>query len=309
MSEKIVITGGAGFIGGNLAKALISEGYLVTVLDNLSSGTFENIPKEAEFFKVDITSDEIAPLLKDASAVFHLAAKSNLADCTNNPVETAKVNVLGTTRVLEGAVKNNVKNFIYADTSCAYEGIDEFPSKLNKVKTVSVYACSKRAGALMAESFSNLFGLKVTTLRYFNVYGPAQDLKRVVPPVIAAFSFKLLKKENPIIFGNGSKRRDFIHVDDVNRFHLKILKDPSVRGGTFNIGSGVNYSVLEIFDLIESNVQSGCKPIFKPDQPTEATITLADISETLKTGWKPQIGIQAGIKNYIEHLRKTFEES
>jgi nucleoside-diphosphate-sugar epimerase len=273
MSDKIVITGGAGFIGGNLAKALLANGYSVTILDDLSSGTFENVPKGAEFFKVDVASADLIPLFNGASAVFHLAAKSNLADCTNNPVETARVNVLGTTRVLEASVKNNVKNFIYADTSCAYEGIDEFPSKLNKVKTVSVYACSKRAGALMAESFSNLYGLKVTTLRYFNVYGPAQDLRRVVPPVIAAFSFRLLKKENPLLFGDGSKRRDFIHVDDVNRFHLKILKDASVQGGTYNIGSGVNYSVLEIFDLIESNVQSGCHPIYKPDQPTEATIT------------------------------------
>lgn len=303
--SKIVVTGAAGFIGSNLVKALLDGGHSVTALDNLSTGTLENLPSGCDLRKADIRNPQCAVHFQEASTVFHLAAKNCLTDCAANPFETASINVAGTARVLEACLKHGIKNFIYADTSAEYEGIRIFPSPVDSVAPQSIYACSKRGGALIAESVGQLYGLRVTTLRYFNVYGPAQDWRRVIPPVMSAFTTKLLRGESPTIYGTGEKRRDFIHVDDVNAFHLRLLRDPGLAGGTYNLGSGVDYSIVEIFDLIESEIRSGEKPVFKPELPGEAFRTLADISKTIATGWRPNVDIRAGVREFIQYMIET----
>ena len=295
--ERIVVTGAAGFIGSNLCRFLLQEGYEVTSIDNLSAGTLENLPPGTDFRKVDILDSDLARHFEGASTVIHLAAKNCLADCAANPIETAQINVVGTANVLDACLKQKISHIIYADTSAEYEGIEEFPSRVDRVRPQSVYACAKRGGALLAEAFANLHGITVTTVRYFNVYGRAQDYRRVIPPVMSAFAIKLLSGEQPFIYGTGEKRRDFIHVDDVNSFHLKLLKDPGIRGGTYNLGSGRDYSILEIFDLVESEIRSGIKPIFKPDLPAEAQRTLADITGTRATGWEPRVDMKSGLKD------------
>ena len=299
----VVVTGAAGFIGSNLAKKLVEEGYRVIAIDNLSAGTLENLPAGVDFRKVDIRDKDLGRHFEGVETVFHLAAKNCLADCAENPVETAAINVAGTANFLQACVEQKVKHVVYADTSAEYEGVPEFPSKVDRVRPLSVYACSKRGGALMCDAFQNLHGLKVTTVRYFNVYGPAQDWRRVIPPVMSAFTIKLLAKEAPLIYGNGKKRRDFIHVDDVNSFHLKILREEKVRGGTYNLGSGKDYSVLQIFDMIESEIRTGLKPSFRSELPAEADRTLADITETTKTGWAPKVSLQDGIRAFIDYTK------
>lgn len=303
MKEIIVVTGAAGFIGSNLVKMLLAQGYHVVAIDNLSAGTLENVPKGADFRKVDIRDPGLREHLRGASTVFHLAAKNCLADCADDPTLTANINVMGTAHLLEECVRERIPHVVYADTSAEYEGVLEFPSVVDRVKPISVYACSKRGGALFCEAFTNLHPIKVTYVRYFNVYGPAQDWRRVIPPVMSAFTIKLLRGERPWIYGTGEKSRDFIHVDDVNSFHLKLLTEPEIWGGTYNLGTGKDYSILEIFNLVKRELNSPIEVEFKPELPAEAFRTLADISGTLQTGWRPQVSLEEGVRRFISYTR------
>jgi nucleoside-diphosphate-sugar epimerase len=303
MSRRILITGVAGFVGSNLAKHLLNRGYSVVGIDNLSAGTLENIDSRVEFHKLDIRDPEIYPVFRGVDAIFHLAAKCSLTDCLTNPLEAASVNVTGTLNVLEAARINKTRKLIYADTSAEYEGINEFPTAEDKVRPIGVYAASKHGGATFCDSYRELYGIDVTIVRYFNVYGPAQDWRRVVPPVMSAFIIRMLSGQAPIIYGDGEKRRDFIYVDDVNALHEIILEDARSGGRVFNVGSGTNLSVNEVYQLIEAHLQSGIKPVYKPDLPGEARMTLADISSAKSLGWRPAINIDEGLRRSIQHIQ------
>ena len=305
----IVVTGAAGFIGSNLCRMLLGEGYRVRGIDNLSAGTLENVPASVDFVRADIRDlRALEPILRGAQAVFHLAAKNCLADCLQDPAETAAVNVFGTANVLQACLSNKIQRFIYADTSAEYEGIRDFPTPVDSVAPLGPYAISKRAGWMFCDAFARWKGLRLTTLRYFNVYGPAQDYRRTIPPVVSAFALKLLSGQRPVIYGTGEKRRDFIYVDDVNRFHLLCLRDERTLGKIYNSGSGVNHSVQEVFDVVEGILRSGLSPVFKPELPGEAAVTLADLSHERALGWEPQVEFRKGVELSIEYLREKLSD-
>jgi len=304
MGKRVVVTGVAGFVGSNLAQHLLDCGYSVAGIDNLSAGTLENVDDRVELHRTDIRSQEIYPLLRGADAVFHLAAKSSLTDCLDHPLEAASVNSLGTLNLLEAARQAKIAKFVYADTGAEYEGITEFPTKEDKIRPIGVYAASKHGGAAFCDSYRELYGMNVTIVRYFNVYGPAQDWRRVVPPVMSAFIIRMLRGESPIIYGTGEKRRDFIYVDDVNSLHIKLLEDPRANGRVFNAGTGVSYSINDVYRLIEELLQTGLKPIYKPDLPGEAQVTLADITAARGLGWEPRVDIHEGLRRSIQYIRE-----
>jgi UDP-glucose 4-epimerase len=303
MKTRILVTGVAGFIGSNLSKRLLDEEYDVLGVDDLSAGTLENVDRRIDFEQLDIRDKKICALFKHVSGVFHLAAKNCLPECMRYPVEAASINVVGTATVLEAARMANVHKVIYADTSAEYEGITEFPTKEDNVKPLGIYASCKHGGAVLCDSYRHLYGMNITTLRYFNVYGPAQDWRRVVPPVMSAFIIKMLQGERPSIFGAGEKRRDFIYVDDINDFHVMCLRDDRTSGRVFNMGSGVNFSVNEIYALIEEQLQTGLQPEYKAPLPGEAEITLADIHAAKALGWIPKIDIREGLQRSISYIR------
>lgn len=302
---RVLVTGAAGFIGSNLCAALLGSGQTVVGLDDLSAGTRENLPAGVEFHRGDIGDPGTWPLYAGADAVFHLAARNCLADCMAHPVETSVTNVAGTASVLEGARRAGVGRVVYAGSSAEYEGVAELPSRVERVKPLGIYAVSKRAGGLLCESYAHLYGMAITQVRYFNVYGPAQDWRRVIPPVVSAFALRLLRGERPIIYGTGEKRRDFIYVDDVNAFHLRLLQDPRAAGQVYNVGTGRNHSVNEIFKIIEGVLGTGLRPEYQPDLPGEAEATLAEISRERELGWEPGVGIEAGILRSLEYLRRS----
>jgi nucleoside-diphosphate-sugar epimerase len=304
MRERIAVTGVAGFVGSNLARRLLDRGYKVRGIDNLSAGTLENVDARVEFHRTDIRDPEIRELFDGADAVFHLAAKNCLSECLKEPLEAASANVLGTLNVLEAARNAKVRKVIYADTSAEYEGITEFPTKEARIRPTGVYAASKHGGATFCESYRELYKMNITILRYFNVYGPAQDWRRVVPPVMSAFIIRMLSGERPVIYGTGEKRRDFIYIDDVNDFHLVVLEDRRSEGRVFNVGSGINFSVNEVYALIEEQLKTGLRPIYKPDLPGEAQITLADMAESRSLGWKPKVDIREGLRLSIRYIRE-----
>jgi UDP-glucose 4-epimerase len=304
MQKRIVVTGVAGFIGSNLAKRLIDRGNSVVGIDNLSAGTLENVDPRVEFHNIDIRDAEVYPLLRKVDAVFHLAAKNSLTDCLAHPLEAASVNTLGTLNLLEAARQAKVGKFTYADTSAEYEGISEFPTKEDKIRPIGVYAVSKHGGAAFCESYRELYGMKLTIVRYFNVYGPAQDWRRVVPPVMSAFIIRMLRGERPIIYGSGEKRRDFIYVDDVNDFHLILLEDPRSNGRVFNVGSGVNFSINQVYQLVEDLLRTGLEPVYKPDPPGEAQVTLADTTAGRELGWEPKVDIHEGLRRSVQYIQE-----
>ena len=302
----VLITGVAGFIGSNLAERLLKKGYPVIGIDNLSYGVGEQIPEGVKFHQLDIRSEKIYPLFKGIDYVFHLAAKNCISDCQIDPVETADINVKGTVNVFEAARGAKVKKLIYAESSAVYEGVSAFPTPESEVKPESFYSVSKVASMYFARAYKLFSKLPLIALRYFNVYGPRQDYRRTIPPVMSAFIIKLLKGELPVIYGTGEKKRDFVYVDDVNDFHLICMDEARCDGKVFNIGAGVNYSVNQIYQMISTLLDVHITPVRKQDLPGEAKITLSDITEARKLGWQPQVDIYEGLKRMIEYIKKEI---
>ena len=302
----VLITGVAGFIGSNLADRLLRKGYRVIGIDNLSYGVREQIPEGVEFHQLDIRDRAIYPAFRSANCVFHFAAKNCINDCQIDPVETADINVHGTVNVFEAARLAGVKKVIYAESSALYEGSKNLPTSESDVKPESFYALSKLSSMYFADGYARFFNLKTTALRYFCVYGPRQDYRRSIPPVFSAFIIKLLRNEQPVIYGTGEKRRDFIHVDDINDFHEMCITDPRTTGKVFNLGSGINYSIKEIFATIASLLGSSIKPLYREDLPGEAFANLADISEARRLGWEPRIDLKSGLATSIDFIKNEL---
>jgi len=293
---RVLITGVAGFIGSNLADHLLREGYCVIGIDNLSYGIREQVPIGVEFHEADIRSKEIYPLFEGVDVVFHLAAKNQLQDCQQDPVMTMDVNVTGTANIFEAAKRAKVRKMVYAQSSAVEEGGDRLKG---------FYAISKVADAWLADGYHAAFGLVTVGLRYFNVYGPRQDYRRTIPPLMSALAIKLLKGERPTIYeGAERNKRDFVHVDDVNDFHLRCITDERVDNRMFRIGSGKNYSVTEILAALKRLLGSDLEPIVKPQFPGDApTETLADITDAKQLGWEPKTSLDDGLVTMVEFIK------
>ena len=302
---KVMITGVAGFIGSNLADFLISRDFDVIGLDNLGYGVKEQVPEGVDFHCVDVRSKDIYTLFTGVDAVFHLAAKNCISDCQDNPVETADINITGTVNIFEAARRAGVRKVIYAESSAIYEGSSIFPTPETDTNPRSFYAVSKASTAYFAEVYRRYYGQNTTALRYFNVYGPRQDYRRTIPPVISAFIIAMLQGQRPVIHGDGSKKRDFVYVDDVNKFHHIIMKDNRTDGETYNLGCEKNYSVLDIYHELESILNTGLGPIFKADLPGEAQENLADISKAKELGWEPKTELRQGLIKSIEYIQEN----
>ena len=305
MKKNILITGVAGFIGSNLADMLLKNDFNVIGIDNLSYGVLEQVPKGVEFYKEDIRNNNIYKLFTDIDCVFHLAAKNSLIDCEKNPFETEDINVNGTKNIFEAAVRQNIRKIIYAESSAVYEGAQKFPTSETDVAPQSVYAKSKIATNIIAKDFLKSHGLISTGLRYFNVYGPKQDYRRTIPPVFSAFIINLLQKKSPTIYGDGSKKRDFVYVDDVNKFHLMCINNDKTDNKVFNIGSGKNYSIKDVYDEISLILGSDISPLFEANFDFEAQENLANINEAKKIGWNPQTNLSEGLKKSIDYIKEN----
>lgn len=306
--RTVAVTGVAGFIGSNLAERLVAEGYRVIGIDDLSYGVIEQVPDGVEFHRLDIRGPGLESVLQGADAVFHLAAKNCISDCQADPVETADINVLGSVQLFEAARRAGVRKVIYAESSALYEGSTVFPTPETESAPESFYAVSKLASRVFAEAYARFTELRFTALRYFCVYGPRQDYRRTVPPVMSAFIIKLLRGERPTIYGDGTKRRDFVYVDDVNDFHLLCLRDARTDGGIYNLGSGRSYSVREIYDEIRDLLGVAAEPSYSPDLPGEALETRADISAASALGWAPRVELREGLRRSIAYIREHVLE-
>jgi UDP-glucose 4-epimerase len=306
MKKKILVTGVAGFIGSNLADRLLAEGHFVRGIDDLSAGLLEQVPKGVDFHKLDIRSKEIFPLFEGMDVVFHLAAKNSIQECQKEPVETADVDIMGTLNVFEAARASKVGRIIHAESSAIYEASTRLPTPETDFAPRTFYAISKAAGHLFAQAYQEFYGLRMVGLRYMNVYGPRQDYRRAVPTFIVNKVGLLLTGQKPWIFGDGSKRRDYIHVDDVNDFHLVCMEDDRALGKVFNLGNGTNYSVREVLDSIQDILGTHADVEFRPNIPGEAQENLGDISEARKLGWEPKVSLREGLVGMVDYMKKEI---
>jgi UDP-glucose 4-epimerase len=307
--KNVIITGVAGFIGSNLADRLIKEDkYNVIGIDDLSYGLKEQIPDDVNFLQLDIRGKNLGPIFKNVDYVFHFAAKNCISDCQKDPKETFDINVNGTINIYEGCKKYGVKKIIYAESSAMYEGSNIYPTPETELKPQSFYAISKATSMFIADSYYKLHNVKSTALRYFCVYGPRQDYRRSIPPLFSSVIIKLLRGEQPTIYGTGEKRRDFIYVDDINDFHIQCMEDERTTGNVYNLGSGQNYSVNEIYYTIANLLGSDIKPKYEADLPGEALQNLADITQAKILGWYPRISLENGLKSSIEFIKNEIQK-
>lgn len=329
MTKKIVITGGAGFIGSSLGYKLSLEGNDVTLIDNLSYGYEENLKVNghsfAKFVKADIRDKNIGDLLQKADCIFHLAAISALPTCQSEPYLAIDNNVSGTANILEAARKNNVKKIIFASTSAIYENNKNFPCTEQDITDPTlIYSISKKQAEMICASYIRDYGMDVTITRYYNVYGPNQDIKRKSPPFIAYVIRELMAGRQPILHSDGNQQRDYVYISDVNEMNISCMNNTAAKGKTFNVASGNSYSVKQIVELIQKHMKREISPIYReadkfwnmyPDlfsgdyklskEKVIAEVnkfTLGSIANSANIlGWKAKVGIEEGLMAIIKN--------
>lgn len=298
---KIVITGGAGFIGSNLAEELSKDNEII-VLDDLFAGKLSNIRDlDIKFVEGSITDlDLLQELFKDVEYVFHQAAIASVPRSINDPVASNNANINGTLNVLVAAKDSGVKKVICASSSSVYGDTPELPKREDMKPTPkSPYAITKLAGEYYSTVFSEVYGLKTVSLRYFNVYGPKQDPSSEYAAVIPKFIRKAQENKPPIIYGDGEQTRDFTFVKDVVNANILALE----RGeGVFNIASGSRISINELADKIIAMHGKSLKPIHESPRPGDVKHSLADISKAEKElRYKPEYVLEEGLRETIEY--------
>lgn len=303
---KVLVTGGAGFIGSHTADMLAEKGYEAVIVDNLSNGRRENLSPRAKFYQADITRDDTDEIFRKEKPdfVIHMAAQISLRKSFENPEEDAKQNILGTIRVLEAAASHGVKKIIYSSTAAVYGEPEKIPvSEECPPNPSSPYGIDKYAAEKCIELFHKLKGIDYTILRYSNVYGPRQDPMGEAG-VISIFINSMLRNKSPEIFGDGSHTRDFVYVKDVARANIMALL--SGKNGIYNVGSGKETSVNDIFGLISRHACPGVEPVYLPPI-NEVARMIFDCSKIGKDiGWTPTVRIEDGIKETVDYFRSRL---
>ncbi len=299
---KALVTGGAGFIGSNLVALLIKNNHQVRVLDSLITGYIENLHGlNIDFIKGDIRNyNLVLNSCKDVDIIFHLAASVGNVKSLNNPNEDCEVNTQGTINILEAARKSGVKKIVYSSSAAIFGELIEMPINENHPQNPdSPYGVSKLAAEKYIFCFGKLYNLKVTALRYFNVYGKNQRYD-AYGNVIPIFANRLRNAEPLIIYGDGNQTRDFVNVKDVAMAnYLAALSTNS--GSVYNIGSGTQLTINDLAKIAQE--ASGIKAVsieHQPPRPSEVRHCRADISKASKElGYKPSIEINDGLVEYF----------
>jgi UDP-glucose 4-epimerase len=310
-NKKIVITGGAGFIGSNLANA-IYENNEVIILDDVSTGRMQNIQELAtnqdiEFIKGSVADlDLLRKIFKGVDYVFHLAAIPSVIQSISDPQLTNSVNLNGTINVLMAAKENQVKKVVYASSAAVYGNTDIIPiQEKNQTMPESPYGTQKLGGEHYLRVFYEVYGLATTSLRYFNVFGPKQDPSSHYSPVIPKFITAISKDSQPTIFGDGNQTRDFIYVEDVVQANLLAAENASSNGMTINIACGKETSINDLAETVIRLMGKEILPIHAPERKGEIIRSLADISLAKQVfGFEPVFSVEKGLLATIDHFQK-----
>ena len=312
--EKMAITGGAGFIGSNLAEHLLSKEFSVTVIDNLSTGRKQNLsgwPEKAgdrfQFLLTDINdTDQLRRAFTGVSYVFHLAAIPSVARSIEDPAATQLANINGTLSVLSAARQAGVKRVIAASSSSIYGDEPNLPKKEERIgRCLSPYALSKFVTEDYCRLFWQLYGLETVSLRYFNVFGPRQDPNSDYAAVIPRFSTRMLAGKPPIVYGDGEQTRDFTFVSNVVDANWKAATSPNVAGQAFNIGCGLRTSLNQLIGILNKILGTQIKPIYEPARQGDVRDSLADIGKArTMLGYSPAVALEAGLERVVNWHRR-----
>lgn len=305
---RILVTGGAGFIGSHIVDELIYLGHTVSVVDDLSEGSLQNLNSEAKLFDVNIND---APALEKAFAeakpelVSHHAAQISVRNSMYDPTHDAQVNIIGSLNVLQAAVKHDVERFIFASTSAIYAKPDHLPmDETHPLSPESVYGVSKLSVENFVRLYSDTYGINHKIFRYGNVFGPRQN-PHGEAGVVAIFTGQFLRGEQPTIFGDGTKTRDYVFVSDVVSASIAAMSEVG-DNDTYNIARGIGVSDYEMFDTVAAAADSSMQPKYAPVRPGEAEhVSLNPTKAQEILSWRPRVSLSEGIVQVVEHYRQT----
>ncbi|HUY08684.1 MAG TPA: NAD-dependent epimerase/dehydratase family protein [Candidatus Dormibacteraeota bacterium] len=307
---RIVVTGGAGFIGSHLTDRLLREGHEVAVIDDLSSGRREQVSDQARFHELSVASQAVAQVIAEErpEVVFHLAAQIDVRKSVSDPVQDAEINVLGTVQLLTAAARAGVDRFVFMSSGGALYGDTEvIPTpESHPWRPASPYGAAKAAGEAYLAAFATSFGLQAAVLRPGNVYGPRQD-PHGESGVIAIFAHLLLAGQAPVINGDGRQTRDYVFVEDLVEAAIRIIRGPL---GQYNIGTGRETTVTEVAEELGravSELRPGSgpapAPLFGPARDGEQLRSCLDCSlAASELGWSPQVALPEGLQSTIAYF-------
>ncbi|MBM3939932.1 MAG: SDR family NAD(P)-dependent oxidoreductase [SAR202 cluster bacterium] len=307
MAKRVIVTGGAGFIGSHVADALVARGHEVAVLDALNTGERGNVPTKATFYQADITDPaavrrvfaEVRPHWVD-----HHAAQISVPESTKDPVADAQANVVGSLAVLEAARETGVEHFVFASTGGALYGDPEkMPSdEETPIAPLAPYGAAKAAVEVYLGMYARTWGMRTLALRYANVYGPRQS-PHGEAGVVAIFAARMLSGANSTIFGDGEQQRDFVYVDDVALANVLAFE----RGltGSYNVGTGVAASVNEVTRLLVRHAGFGGQVLHAAERPGEVRRIALDASRLRRAvGWEPSVSLDEGLRRTVAFFRE-----
>jgi len=321
---RFLVTGGAGFIGSHIVERLLSsrkEGHFVRVLDNFSSGKHENLvftrgqPPKVTVPWFELIQGDIRDKLTCDQAcqgidyVLHQAALRSVPKSMKDPESYNDVNIGGTLNMLQAAVKNKIKRFVFASSSSIYGDTSQFPEKEDAYPLlISPYALSKLANEYYCRIFSHAYGLETVGLRYFNVFGPRQALDDEYAVVIPKFIHCILNNQEPPIFGTGKQSRDFTYIDNVAEVNILAATQSAVpmRHEVFNVANGQDNTVLQLVENLNKIIGKNIQPKFLPVRAGDVFRTCADISKIKeKLGYTPKVDFEEGLKRTVEYFRSS----
>ena len=306
-SAKVLVTGGAGFIGSNLADALINQGSEVTIIDNLVTGFRENLDEisgEFEFIEGDINDTRaVEKALEGVEVVFHQAALPSVPRSVDNPAETHEACVDGTFNLLLKAKDAGVRRVVYAASSSAYGDQKTLPKiETMSPEPLSPYAAAKLVGEYYCSVFNNVYGLETLSLRYFNVFGPRQNPSSMYSGVISRFIDALMKGEKPVIYGDGEQSRDFTFIENVVQANINAAQTERGVGKVMNVANGERISLNELLDVLKGVTgKTDVSAVFKPERKGDVKHSQADNTRAIDwLGYEKVIDLEEGLKRTID---------
>ncbi len=306
-NKKIVVTGGLGFIGSHIVDELVDNNK-VTIIDNFSSGKISNLKdsehKNLEIIKADINDVNLNKILKGKDYVFHLAALASVPGSVADPLTYNQTNIDGTVKLLIAAKEENIKKVVFSSSSAIYGENPNMPLKESEpYMPLSPYASQKASCELYLKSFYESYGLNYVALRYFNVFGPKQDINSQYAAVIPKFIFSLINNEQAIIYGDGEQSRDFIYVKDIVKANIKACE--SNYNGVVNVASGNAISINQLYLIVKDVLKSNLEPKYLDERPGDIKHSAADIKNLENINFKVDT---SKFKKQLEETIKWFKK-
>ncbi|HEV2380279.1 MAG TPA: SDR family oxidoreductase [Terriglobia bacterium] len=307
-----IVTGGAGFIGSHLVREILARGASVLVIDDLSSGSLENLEgvfDRVQFANADIRDlDRIRPLFESVQYVIHLAARSSVALSIEDPVTSTAVNIGGTVNVLMAARDARVKRVVFADSAAVYGDSPVMPRvESQQPQPLSPYALTKLTGEYFCRIFTDVFGLEAAPLRFFNIFGPRQNPRSPYTGVLSKFIVAYLTGDTPVIFGDGEQSRDFTYVANVVDAVLRACSAPEAPGRAINVGVGASFTLNQTIGLLNRIFGREVKPHYAPPRPGDVLHSRADVTLARQLlGYEPKVSFEEGLRMTVDWCRSAL---